>query len=196
MCGHVVSLPLLRGCPCVQRFRWSHRRTATICSWLNLNSRQISGWNSQELIWQDDIMQGWARFRVAQNMCKGACIFHLHFWRIVLCNDNGQICVFFYETKRRITLWKREAQGYGMKSGLSQAAQDGRIWDGWRRSRPQTFSLFMSNSEAISHLVQSQTVGSTIQKSDNLRHGHVLVTILNSTQACFFVVVFFLCKEA
>lgn len=73
-----------------------------------------------------------------------------------------------------------------MKSRLSQAAQDGRIWDGLRRSRPQTFSLFMSNSEAISHLVQSQTAGSTTQKYDNLRHGHVLVTIVNSAQACFF----------
>lgn len=131
-----------------------------------------------------------------KNMCKGACIFQLHFWKIILCNDNGQICLFFYGTKRRIMLWKREAQGYGMKSGLSQAAQDGRIWDGLRRSRPQTFSLSMSNSEAISHLVQSQTVGSTTQTYDNLRHGHVLVTIVNSAQACFSVVFFFLCQEA
>lgn len=147
VCGHIISFSLLRGRARVQSFCQSRRPMATICSWLNLNSRQISGWNSQQLVWQDDITQAGPvseLWRVSEPVYISVAFLKDCFYAKVTVES-----MYFSETKRRIMLWKREAQGYGMKSGLSQAAQEGRIWDGLRRrSWPQRFSLFTSNSRS------------------------------------------------
>lgn len=50
---------------------------------------------------------------------------------------------------------------------------------GWFEEEQTTDIQWFSHT---SHLVQFQTAGSTTHKYDNLRHGHDLVTIVNSAQ--------------
>lgn len=175
---HVRSTPLLR----------RRLRTAAICSWLHLNSRQISGWNSQELIWQDDIMP---KAGLVSGSCKisaeGACMFQLHFWKIVLRNDKRSNVRIFLWNKKKDYASKERSSGLWnevrAESSCTRREDLGWFWGG-ANHRHSVCSWVTAKLEVT--WFNLKTVGSTTQKYDNLRHGHALVTVASSAQACFF----------
>lgn len=95
VCGHVVLFGLLWGHLGVPSFCPSCQWPTTICLWLYLNSQQINSWNSQQLIWQDDIM--WAGF--VSPLCEYGHRIYVYVVFLKNCftyKQQANICIFLW----------------------------------------------------------------------------------------------------